>query len=163
MNAGEHELRDQIFDLQARLGRTQRDQRYGFMAMILGAALLSAAVATPQKQRFSEIDVQRINIVEPDGRLRLVIANRVRSPVVMLQGKSFGPGGARPGLISYNDEVTENGGFICSGRRQPDGAYSAEHSLTFDQYEQDATVSLQYIDANGTSTPMVYGAQVCRS
>jgi len=37
---------------------------------------ITAFVRQPQKQKFGEIDVERINIVEPDGKLRLVISNR---------------------------------------------------------------------------------------
>jgi hypothetical protein len=31
-----------------------------------------------QKQKFAEIDVERINIVEKDGKLRMVISNQDR-------------------------------------------------------------------------------------
>jgi len=102
------------------------------------------------KQRFTEIEVERINIVEADGTLRLVLSNRDRSPGPVLRGQPFAyPGGTRPGLIFYNDEGTENGGLIFGGRRNPDGTFQADHSLTFDQYEQDQIIALQYTDNNG--------------
>lgn len=34
---------------------------------------LTAFQAAPQKQRFTEVDVERINVVQPDGKLALVI------------------------------------------------------------------------------------------
>jgi hypothetical protein len=103
-----------------------------------------------EKQRFTEIDVERINVVEPDGTLRMVIANRPRSPGPVMRGQPFAyPGGSRPGMIFYNDEGSETGGLIFSGRRNPDGTYEAVGSLTFDQYEQDQIIALQYIDSNG--------------
>ena len=43
---------------------------------ILGMSWLGEAQAT--RTRFTEIDVERINIVESDGRVRLVIANGAR-------------------------------------------------------------------------------------
>ncbi len=100
-------------------------------------------------KRFEEIDVERINIVEKDGSTRLVISNKERSPGPVQRGQPFGyPGGTRAGMIFYNDEGTENGGLIFSGEKK-DGNVTAVGSLTFDQYEQDQTIALQYVDDSG--------------
>ena len=108
------------------------------------------AFTQQRSAKFDEIDVERINIVERDGRTRLVISNKERSPRVLERGVAWGsPGGSRPGLIYYNDEQTEAGGLIFGGHRDSTGKYSAGGILTFDQYEQDQTVALQYNDANG--------------
>jgi hypothetical protein len=118
------------------------------MTIVVGVFLVSAFIQGG-KQRFSEIDVERINIVEKDGSLRLVISNNQRSPGPIQRGKPFGyPGGTRAGLIFYNEEGTENGGLIFSGKRE-NGQVSAVGSLTFDQYEQDQTIALQYVDDSG--------------
>ncbi len=143
-----HDTQRRLDRLEVRLRRSQR------ITLALGTLALTgiAAAFTPRSDRvrFTEIDAERINIVESDGRLRLVISNRERSPTPMVRGQEFGgSAGRRPGLISYNDELTENGGFIWGGGRNPDGTYWAEQSLTFDQYEQDQIIALQYIDANG--------------
>src|ERR671921_2142766 len=82
---------------------------------------ITAFVQQPQKQKFTEIDVERINIVEPDGKLRMVIANRPRSIGPIYKGKPFGyAGGSRPGIIFFNDEGTENGGEPFQGGGGPD-------------------------------------------
>lgn len=112
---------------------------------------LTAFVRQPQKHKFTEIDVERINIVEPDGKLRMVIANRPRSDGPIYKGKPFGyPGGTRPGIIFFNDEGTENGGLTLNGRRGPDGKYQASTHMSFDQFDQDQIVVLNYSDNNGT-------------
>jgi hypothetical protein len=91
-----------------------------------------------------------LHAVEKDGSVRLVIANMARSPGPIERGQPFGyPGGGRAGMIFYNDEGTENGGLIFGGRRDSTGRYSASGSLTFDQYDQDQTIALQYVDDNG--------------
>ncbi len=101
------------------------------------------------KKHFEEIDVERINIVEKDGSTRMVISNKERSPGPIHRGQPFGyPGGTRAGMIFYNDEGTENGGLIFSGERK-DGNVTAVGSLTFDQYEQDQIIALQYVDDSG--------------
>ena len=100
--------------------------------------------------KFDVIDVERINVVEKDGKLRMVISNRDRSTGPIAYGKPFGyAGGNRPGIIFFNDEGTENGGLTFSGQRRPDGTYTASGHLSFDQYNEDQVVYLQYIDQNG--------------
>ena len=111
---------------------------------------ITAFVRQPQKQKFGEIDVERINIVEPDGKLRLVISNRPRSIGPIYKGKPFGyKGGSRPGIIFFNDEGTENGGLTLTGKRGPDGKYRASTHMSFDQFDQDQIVVLNYSDENG--------------
>src|SRR5215467_5493007 len=81
---------------------------------------------TSQKTKFEEIDVERINVVEKDGKLRLVISNRDRSPGPIAYGKPFGyPGGSRPGMIFFNDEGSENGGLTFSGKQGADGKFAS--------------------------------------
>jgi hypothetical protein len=119
---------------------------------VLGVLALSAfKQGATQKQRFTEIDVERINVVEPNGDYRMVISNRPRSIGPMYRMKPFGyAGGTRPGIIFFNDEGTENGGLTMTGRRDSTGKYQSSLHMSFDQYEQDQVVVLQYQDNNGT-------------
>jgi len=118
-------------------------------SVLLVLALTAFRRAQPTK--FTEIDVERINVVEPDGKLRMVISNRPRSIGPIYKGKPFGyPGGGRPGIIFFNDEGTENGGLGFSGSRGADGRYRASSQLAFDQYESDQILYLSYDDRNGT-------------
>lgn len=121
-------------------------------AMVTTVAMIVLFVTgfTRQSQRFQTIDVERINIIEKDGRVRMVISNLDRSPPPMERGQPFGyQGGNRAGMIFYNEEGTENGGITYTGKRDSAGNYQAVGSLTFDQYQQDQTIALQYIDQNG--------------
>jgi len=121
------------------------------MTVLVG--LLTITGFRQHKTRFTEIDVERINIVEPDGKLRMVISNRPRSIGPIYQGKPFGyAGGTRPGIIFFNDEGTENGGLTFTGRRRDDGSYSSSVGMSFDQFDQDETLTLRYTDENGRKT-----------
>lgn len=124
---------------------------YAVIMTLLFATLTVAAFRQAgQNQRFGEIDVERINVVEPDGKLRLVISNRARSIGPIYKGQPFGyPGGTRPGMIFFNDEGTENGGLTFTGSRRPDGTYQASTGMSFDQFDQDQIVVLNYSDNNG--------------
>ena len=116
----------------------------------LGMVVLFTSAFGQKKQKFTEIDVERINVVEPNGNLRMVISNRPRSIGPIYKGKPFGyAGGTRPGIIFFNDEGTENGGLTFSGMRNPDGTYRSGLHLSFDQYNQDQVVVLNYNDNNG--------------
>ena len=124
---------------------------YGLIATLLLVVFsLSAFKQATQKARFSEIDVERINVVEPDGNYRMVISNRARSIGPIAYGKPFGyPGGTRPGIILFNDEGTENGGLTFGGKTE-NGKFESGVHMSFDQYNQDQVVVLSYQDENGT-------------
>jgi len=137
------------------IDQIRRDVRllkgYALFSTAVIAVLVLAAFRQPlQKTRFGEIDVERINVIEPDGRLRMVLSNRPRSPGPIYKGKPFGyKGGGRPGMIFFNDEGTENGGLTFTGSRAADGTYSAASHFSFDQFNQDQVFYFDYADENG--------------
>jgi hypothetical protein len=106
------------------------------------ALLAVTGMAQRQRQRFTEIDVERINVVEPDGRLALAIANTQRIAAPMIDGKelplelSQGRVGSA-GMIFFDPQGTEVGGLTFRTELRPDGTYTATRSLTFDQHQQD--------------------------
>lgn len=113
----------------------------GAILFLAGAAFRQVSAA---RQKFDEIDVERINVVEKDGRVRLVIANAARQAVTMIDGKQILPDRKRDaGLIFFNDEGDEDGGMTWSGGAL-NGTPRATAGLSFDQYKQDETVTLRY-------------------
>ena len=72
-----------------------------------------------QKQRFTDIDVERINVVNPEGTLSLVIANRERLPGGIFDGKWYGKRGNTG--ASSSREGDESGRLIHSTGRNEDG------------------------------------------
>ena len=131
------------------LARTLGAPAYFFGAAVFGITGLAAFLQAAKKQRFDEIDVQRINIVSPNGTPRLVISNAERAPDVVINGKIYHRnGGNDAGLIFYNNEGSENGGLVFSGRTR-DGHVAASAGLLFDQYGQDQTVGVTYDDRDG--------------
>jgi hypothetical protein len=103
-----------------------------------------------ERAKITELDVERINVKEPNGQYRLVISNRPRSIGPIYKGKPFGyAGGTRPGLIFFNDEGTENGGLTFTGRKDSTGRYRASTHMSFDQFNQDQILNFDYSDDNG--------------
>ena len=140
-------------EIRREIRRETRFLRGYAILMTVAAGVVALAAFRPppaQGRTFTEIDVQRINIVEPDGKLRMVISNRPRSIGPVYKGKAFGyPGGSRPGIIFFNDEGTENGGMTFTGSRDAQGRYTASSSWSFDQFDQDQVLTMQYVDQNG--------------
>jgi hypothetical protein len=128
-----------------------------FSTAVMGVLLLGAfqspeASPTTQKMKVDEIDVQRINIIEPNGTLRMVLSNAARSQGPLYKGKPFlytGTERPRTGIIFFNEEGTETGGLIFGGRQLGDTGYTALGHLSFDQFNQDQVIALQHVDRNG--------------
>jgi len=111
----------------------------------------TAAVQT-QRVKFDEIDVQRINVIEPNGTYRMVLSNRARSQGPLYKMKPFlytGAQSPRTGIIFFSEEGTEVGGLIFAGRQLGDTGYSALGHLSFDQFNQNQVFVIQYVDRNG--------------
>ena len=113
--------------------------------LILGSTFLLTAAGSqpPVPPQNGIIDVQRINVREPDGTLRLVISNAARAPGIIVKGhEQPHPSRQSAGFLFFNEEGTENGGLIYGGSRTPDGVPHSSGSLTFDRYEQDQVVQI---------------------
>lgn len=132
------------------VSKLQRQMRilqvYAVVATLAAGAVVFMAAKQPDKNaKFKTIDVQRINVREPDGTLRLAIFNNALSPAPIINGKSdpnrAGHRGA--GLMFYNDEGSENGGLTYGGKTV-NGTPMADSGLMFDQYDQDQTVGITY-------------------
>jgi hypothetical protein len=122
-----------------------------FAASMIPGANANEQATTATKAAFQEIDVQRINLREPDGTLRLVISNSAQAPGIYMNGvERPHPSGRRTaGFIFLNDEGTENGGMTWSGRRLENGQVVGSGHLSFDQYEQDQVMQLTQSESGG--------------
>ena len=97
-----------------------------------------------------QISVERMNVVEEDGTLRMVVANKKRCPDAVIDGKVLAhrQGGAFAGITFYDDEGSECGGLAFGGSRNPDGTYRAGGGLMMDQFRQDQVIALEHSEVN---------------
>jgi len=122
---------------------SDRTQRFlviysGVLTAVFAGTVITACATATKKARFDEVDVQRINIVEPDGTLRLVISDKAKFPGSFFQGKEISrPDRQTTGLLFLNDEGTEMGALIFGGAKDKDGQIRSDGHLSFDQYDQD--------------------------
>ncbi len=115
---------------------------------LLAFGLLAFSAFVQPKQKYDEITVERLNVVEKDGRLRAVIANSERMPDPVIDGKPFKTERV-PGMIFYNGLGDECGGLIFGAVKGGD-KYGAYGGFTFDQYRQSQAIGLVYNDHSGS-------------
>jgi hypothetical protein len=115
----------------------------GLLTLVFSITILGGFAAEKDKTDLKEINVQRINLVEPDGTLRMVISDKALFPGIFLKGKEHPhPDRKTAGMLFLNEEGTENGGLIFGGEKDKDGHISSHGHLSFDAYEQDQVFSL---------------------
>lgn len=130
----------------------------GVLTAAFVVAMLCGFTRAPAKMSLSELDVQRINVREPDGTLRLVVSGSSLAPGIIIKGKEYPhPNRKVAGMIFFNDEGTENGGLIFGGEKTKDGIKESYGHLSFDAYEQDQTMALNsQEEAKGRSTKLQF-------
>ena len=107
--------------------------------------LFSAFALQNTNHKFEEIDVERINIVEKDGKLRMVLSNKERQHPGMVDGKLIPREyGRPPGLIFFNHRGDECGGVVFD----ENGGKGHFVSLTFDKSRQDQTIGIQHLESD---------------
>lgn len=117
---------------------------YALAATLLAVGFAVAASRPGRRASFDEIDVERINVRKPDGRLSLVISNEARMPGVVHGGREYPP--HRPGasgLVFYNGDGDETGG-LSWGSTRTDTTFRTFGHLSFDGVNQDQTLVLTY-------------------
>ena len=138
------------FDLSRAVGAYAAILTLGFAAFVLSGA------CAPQSAHFEQIDVQRINVREPDGILRMVISNHAKFlGLIMAKAEYAHPERTQGGMLFFNDEGAENGGLIFDGGLVNGKAMNGG-SLSFDRYHQDQTPQLLSVEEGQTRFAGIY-------
>ncbi len=125
---------------------------YVATTLLVFVALAVSAFGQPTTPRnLGEITAERINIVDTNGTLRMVISNKDRMHPGVIGGKVLQRPRPYAGLIFFNDQGDEAGGLILTGREQ-NGNRAADAGLMFDQLGQDQTIGFDYTEENGRRT-----------
>jgi len=116
--------------------------------VVIMAIFLLFSFKTNENKKFGTIDVERINIVEADGTIKMIITNveqfpngtnTVNNREVTKDRKK------RSGMLYFNEDGIECGGFIYDGAKKENG-HSSGLSLTYDQYDGDQVMQLLTTD-----------------
>ena len=133
-------LRRDVRVLKAVLGLTLA---FCACASVSPSAPITAAVA-PSLATFEEITVQRINVRDENGTMRMVLANGDRAPGPVIdpaKGEEEGRvGGNGAGIVFYNQQGVENGALYHDGDQV---------GISIDRRNQDQTLILAYGEQDG--------------
>jgi hypothetical protein len=119
---------------------------YAGVATLIAAILLVTAFTVGKNKKFDEIDVERINIVEKDGKLKMVISNKERQHPGTMDGKYYKEreGQRTAGMIFFSSKGDEIGGIGFDGET----GEGQGGSLTFDKFRGDQTIQLTHQEDN---------------
>lgn len=110
----------------------------GVLTLVFALTVIFAYVRL-RDPHFGIITVRRINVVEPDGTVRLTISNRADFPGGWIHKKESPRPDRRDaaGMLFMSEEGTEQGGLIWGAGQLPDGTIENHGHLSLDQYEDN--------------------------
>lgn len=104
------------------------------------------------KEILKELNVEKLNICEPDGTVKLALFNSKNVPGMFMEGEDILPGHRAgdgiSGLMFYNNHGDECGGLIYGSNVDENGKVQMGMSLTLDKWKQDQLVQL-HLDKDG--------------
>jgi hypothetical protein len=117
---------------------------YSGVLTLVFAVIVVYGLAMIRNPRFGIITARRINIVEPDGTVRLTISNRADFPGGWIHKKESPRPDRREaaGMLFMSEEGTEQGGLIWGASQLPDGTIENHGHLSLDQYEENQIIAL---------------------
>ena len=116
------------------------------LAMVVLAVAAFRQAALPKSQ--GEITVERLNVVDANGTLRMVISGKDKMHPGVMDGVTIDRPRPVAGMLFFNDEGDEVGGLTYTGRIV-DGKGGANAGIMFDQLKQDQTIGISYSEAGG--------------
>lgn len=128
------------------------------MVVMAANAVAGRVGAAARDERYDELTVRRLRVVDASGATRLVLTGKP-IPAGTIGGKRIpqdmrsGFDGA--GLMFYNDDGDEQGGLTYSGH----GGTQSE-ALTFDSWHQDQSLEIQHGDGPGQSDSYIAGSEM---
>jgi hypothetical protein len=117
---------------------------YSGVLTVVFAVTVLCGFAMMRNPQFGIITARRINIVEPDGTVRLTISNRADFPGGWIHKKESSRPDRREaaGMLFMSEEGTEQGGLIWGASQLPDGTIENHGHLSLDQYEENQIFAL---------------------
>ena len=96
----------------------------------------------------SEITVERLNVVDANGTLRMVLSGKDRMHPGVMDSVTIDRPRPVAGMLFFNDEGDEVGGLTYTGT-VAGGRGRANAGIMFDQLKQDQTIGITYNESNG--------------
>ncbi|HTC31220.1 MAG TPA: hypothetical protein VK702_10860 [Candidatus Acidoferrum sp.] len=140
--------------------REMRFLRYYSLAitLIAGTFLLAAAHEASSNATIDTLTVHRINVVDREGKLAVVVTSHDDFPPPIVNGKALKrSSGDDNGLLFYNERGDEQGGLTWGGLKNPDGTFESSNTLSFDSVVTDQLLQVDDGNANGKTYAYMIG------
>jgi hypothetical protein len=127
--------------------------------LLAGAFLIGAVAESRQNTTFDTLTVHRIDVVDREGKLGMVITNHDDFPPPIINGKALQRmGGADSnGIVFYNQRGDEQGALDWSGRIHADGTYESANTLSYDSVTTDQMLQVDDGNDNGKTYAFMVG------
>lgn len=139
----ENDVRVEGRELSVRIRRLE----LGVVVLMLALAAAAAWTALRPSGADEVLTAERLEIVEPDGKLAFVLANSARPVSATIDGQVLLEGQEEerrhPTIIFFDGKGDEVGGMTFANEETEDG-FSAVRHFAVDGYEQDETVALRH-------------------
>jgi len=130
------------------------------MTVVFAVLCLTALAPSTHKQKFGEIDAERINIVDANGSPQLIISNKDRFPEPVANGRELkGMRSVRPaGLVFYDAKGNEAGGLATFQMEKGKNSliafdYATAEAIGFSRFESDECAQNRLSMARDTPIP----------
>lgn len=112
------------------------------LTVVMASLFLFSFNKLKQIESFEEINVKRINVIEDDGTIRMVLSNKALQHYGRIDGKDWEKRERPAGLIFFNDEGDECGGLIYQAKQAQNGSIISGMSITMDRYKDDQVLQV---------------------
>jgi hypothetical protein len=129
------------------------------MTVLAGAFLLGAVDEMRQKASFDTLTVHRVDVVDREGKLAMIITDHDDFPPPIVNGKAMHRmGGADSnGIVFYNQQGDEQGALDWAGRIAADGSYTSSNTLSYDSVTTDQMLQVDDGNVNGKTFAFMIG------
>ena len=130
------------------------------LSFAVSVSMVFVGTARSSRERLTEFDrirVHRIDVVEPDGTPRLIIADRMEYPGSFYHGREIDRPDRRDSAwactVHQRRSARKMAALIYGGATTERQALELQRHLSFDQYEQDQTVVMgTALNSDGSRT-----------
>jgi hypothetical protein len=132
---------------------------YALLSTVAAGAFLLGAVHEAKNASFDTITLHRINVVDREGKLAMIITDHDDFPPPIINGKPVKRMGGNDsnGIVFYNQLGNEQGALEWSGRIEKNGTFDSGTTLSYDSVKTDQLLQVDDSNNNGTQSAYVIG------
>ena len=121
----------------------------GLVVVLVAQIAITQATSASDKTDFKEINAERINIKNANGKTVIAIANKEKIARPRVEGKEYPVEVSEgrkymAGMIFFNEDGDEMGGLVFNSFRQKNGRIAGIGHLSLDRFRDNQVISLQH-------------------